>query len=142
MPDQIVISTWMEGEPTPVKFTSEKGTSTVHGNTAYFSCKHDIYSYTVFNSKWTKLPPCKYEDFSMVIINGKLTTIGGWEGSTGSETNVLLSLIPGRLFGNSWKEVLPPMPTRRAKSTVIVTHAHLVVAGGHEKVFSGDTVAN
>ncbi len=130
-------STWRKGETTtPARFTSGYGAAAVHGNTVYFSCKHDIYSYTVPDSKWTKLPSCKYENFSMVAIDGKLTTIGGQEGSISSETNVLLTLTPGRLFGNSWKEVVPPMPTKRIKPAAVTNHTHLVVAGGIEGLVS------
>ncbi len=137
----MMISTWRKGEPTPAGFSSGYGAAAVRGNTAYFSCEHDIYSYTVPDSKWTKLPPCKYQLFRMAVIAGKLTTIGGREDSLGSETNVLISLIPGHLFRNSWKEVLPPMPTKRAQAAAIIIHTHLVVAGGTEGFLSGrDTV--
>ncbi len=135
-----MVSTWRRGEPTPARFTSGYGTATVHGNTAYFSCTHDIYLYTVLNNEWTKLAQCECQHFSMVVIDGKLTTIGGRKGCD-METNVLLSLIPGRLFGNSWKEVFPPMPTKRAEPAAITTHTHLVVAGGNEGFLSDrDTV--
>ena len=40
-------------------------------------------------------------------------------------TNTLFSLS-----GNSWKEVLPPMPTKRCRPAAASTPTHLVVAGG------------
>ena len=54
----------------------------VHGNTAYFSRRHNVYSYTVPGNKWTKLPLCKYEYFAMAVINDALTTIGGRDNLT------------------------------------------------------------
>ena len=77
----------------------------VHGNTAYFSMYHNVYSYSVPENKWTKLPQCKYEYFAMAVINDALTTIGGKDNQW-AVTNTLLSLS-----GSSWEEVLPPMAT-------------------------------
>ena len=93
----------------------------VHGSTAYFSCGHNVYPYTVPENKWTKLPQCKYECFAMAVINDALTTIGGGDWLT----NTLLSLS-----GSSWEEVLPPMPTKREHPAAAITPTHLVVAGG------------
>ena len=49
----------------------------VHGSTAYFSSEYNVYSYTVPENKWTKLPQCKYQRFATAVINDALTTIGG-----------------------------------------------------------------
>ena len=109
-----------------MQFSAETGTAAVHGSTAYFSYNHEIYSYTVFDSKWTELPPCKYQHFGMAVVSGRLTTIGGRKDIL-NETNILLSLLPGH---SSWQEVLPPMPTGRVRPAVVATDTHLVVAGG------------
>ena len=95
-----------------------------HGSTAYFSTFHNVYSYTVPENKWTKLPECKYQYFAMAVINDTLTTIGGRDRQRGA-TNTLLSLS-----GSSWEEVLPPMPTKRVDLAAVRTPTHLVVAGG------------
>ena len=95
-----------------------------HGSTAYFSSVHNVYSYTVPENKWTKLPQCKHESFAMAVINDALTTIGGWDHQW-AFTNTLLSLS-----GSSWEEVLPPMPTKRVNTAAANTPTHLVVAGG------------
>ena len=107
------------------------GAAAAHGSTAYFSSGHNVYSYTVPENKWTKLPKCKYENFAMVIINNALTTIGG-RGPPKSVTNTLLSLV-----GSSWEEVLPPMPTHRQHPAVANTPTHLVVAGGQQSLLGG-----
>ena len=96
----------------------------VHGSTAYFSSDHNVYSYTVPENKWTKLPECKCQFFAMAVINDALTTIGGLDHQW-AVINTLLSLS-----GSSWEEVLPPMPTKREHPAAANTPTHLVVAGG------------
>ncbi len=115
-----------QGKSAPLNFTSGYGTAVVYGNTAFFSCDYDIYSFTIPDNNWTKLPLSKFKDFSMVVIDGVLTTIGGWDFST-AESDVILSLSPGQ---TCWKEVLPPMPNGRTKPATVTTDSHLVVAGG------------
>ena len=108
----------------------------VRGSTAYFSSGHNVYSYTVPENKWTKLPQCKYERFAMAVINDALTTIGGRH-HQGATTNTLLSLS-----GSSWEEVLPPMPTKLALPAAANIRTHLVVAGGSQSYYYGrDPVA-
>lgn len=63
----------------------------------------------------------------MAVIGNKLTAIGGWS-SESSKTNVLLSLTTRS--ENSWREVVPPMPTVRTNPGAVTTDTHLVVAGG------------
>ena len=103
----------------------------VHGRTAYFSSCHNVYSYTLPGNKWTKLPECKYQNFYLAIIEGKLTTIGG-RNEPWVITNSLLCLS-----GRSWEEVLPPMRTKRVSPAAAKTPTHLVVAGGRRKKLGG-----
>ena len=102
----------------------------VNGSTAYFSKYHNVYSYTVPENKWTKLPRCKYQYFAITVINDALTTTGGMAYQV---TNTLLSLS-----GSSWEEVLPPMPTKRVYPAAANTPTHLVVAGGRLSISGGD----
>ena len=118
--------TWRQGQPAPERMGSYYGAAVVHGSTAYFSSHHNVYSYTVPENKWTELPECKYEYFAMALINGALTTIGGQD-HQGAVTDTLLSL-----FGNSWEEFHPPMPTKRVHQVAANTPTHLVVAGGSQ----------
>ena len=115
--------TWRQGQPAPESMTSYYGAAVGHGSTAYFSRDHNIYSYTVPENKWTKLPQCKYQHFAMAVINDALTTVGG-RGRKWPATNTLLSLS-----GSSWEEVLPPMPTKRVHPAAANTPTHLVVGG-------------
>ena len=125
--------TWRQGQPVPVGMESVFGSVVVHGNTAYFSCGYNVYSYTVPENKWTKLPQCKYGCFTMAVINDALTTIGGRDHEW-AVTNTLLSLS-----GSSWEEVLPPMPTKPMHPAAANTPTHLVVAGGTLSLIGGAT---
>ena len=115
--------TWRGGQSPPEWMGSINGAAVVHGSTAYFSSGRIVYSYRLSESKWTKLPQCKYDDFTMAVINDALTTIGGGNQQVAA-TNTLLSLCR-----SSWKEVLPPMPTKRRLPAAANTPTHLVVAG-------------
>ena len=110
--------------------TSSLGPAAVHGSTAYFSSDYHVYSYTVPENEWTKLPQCKYRYFAMAVFNGALTTIGGIHRQR--RTNTLLSLS-----GSSWEEVLPPMLTERVFPAAANTPTHLVVAGGRRSQLAG-----
>ena len=114
---------------------SSLGAAVVHGSTAYFPGANNVYSYTVPENKWTKLPQCKYKYFAMAVINDALTTIGGVDHQW-AVTNTLLSLS-----GSAWEEVLPPMPTKRMNPAAASTPTHLVVAGGTLSLLGGD-IAN
>lgn len=126
LPSQL---TWQIGKPAPDRMSASWGSAA--GNTAYFSSGVDLYSYTVPGDKWTKLPECKYQNFSLAIVEGQLTTIGG-RNEPWVITNSLLSLS-----GNLWEEVLPPMLTKRVSPAAVKTPAHLVVAGGRRKKLGG-----
>lgn len=127
--------TWRRGEPAPGTMTSYRGTAIGHGNTAYFSQDHNVYSYTVTEDKWTSLKPCDYKYFSMAVVNDKLTTIGG-QGRGDSATNILLCLS-GSSSDMKWEILLPPMPTERERPAVVTTYTHLVVAGGGTRLVAG-----
>ena len=99
----------------------------VHGNTAYFSRRYNVYSYTLSQDKWTKLKQCNYQFFSMAVVNNQLTTIGGERGYTATSSLLCLSRSSSEM---KWEELLPPMPTPQIWSAAVTTPTHLIVAGG------------
>ena len=121
---------WRRGEPTPKTIRQLIGTVVVHEGAAYFTVYRSVYSYTVSVDKWTKLPECKFKFFGLAVVKGKLTTIGGIMGNYKSNSLLCLS-------ESSWKEVLPPMPTKRFRPAAASTPTHLVVAGGRREYISG-----
>lgn len=129
---------WRKTKPPPENMTSYHGKAVVHYNIAYFSYDYNVYSYQIPEHKWDKLPQLKYSKFGLAIVNHILTSIGGssmvgsyggWFDKaakpTAKPTNSLLSLVV-----NSWREILPPMPTKRMNPVAANTPTHLVVAGG------------
>ena len=99
----------------------------VHNDTAYFSRNYNVYSYTIPEDKWSPLKPCRYEYFSMAVVDDRLTTIGGEHAD--NATNTLLCLS-GSSSEMKWEGLFPPMPTERVRPAAVTTATHLVVAGG------------
>ena len=60
--------------------------------------------------------------------------MASWRG--GAVTNSLLSLSENT-SGTQWEELLPPMPTQRARAAAVTTPNHLIVAGGRSSVAVG-----
>ena len=127
--------TWREGKKAPVRM--ERGVAVVDGNTAYFTpasiTSSRVYSYQniLGNEQWSRLPDNRNTAFSLAVIDGLLTSMGG-RGSRGA-TNTLLSLI-GEGVRKQWSEVFPPMPTQRYSAACITTEQALVVAGGEADI--------
>ena len=117
---------WRSGAPAPNHIESSKGAAVCHGNIAYFSRGKNLYSYSIADNRWANPISCQYEDFSMAIVNGSLTTLGGCLGITA--TNALLSLCEGSL-----KAGLPLMQTGRIRPAAVTTPTHLIVAGGRSR---------
>ena len=125
--------TWREGKKAPQRV--RRGAAVVDGNTAYFSTDGSsrvyLYQSIVGNEQWSRLPDNRNEDFSLAVIDGLLTSVGGCN-SPYVDTNTLLSLT-GEDERKQWSEVFPPMPTPRRLTACITTEKALVVAGGTAK---------
>ena len=76
---------------------------------------------------WTPIDP-SYEDMSLTIYQSKLVLVGGLHPSSREITNQLLTSTTGR----QWEPSLPPMPTKRYRTSSVSTRSPevLVVAGG------------
>ena len=106
--------------------------ATVDESRVYFRCgvRKEVYSYDASSKKWSELPECPNYGFSLAMVNGFLTAIGGKtpsddKTSKNEVTNSLLSLID-----NKWTEGFPPMPTKRWLTAAVCSGKSLVVAGG------------
>ena len=120
--------TWREGKKAPERMS--RGAAVVHGNTAYFRTGSSrVYSYQniLVNEQWSRLPDNPNDAFSLAVIDGLLTSVGG-KNSRGP-TNTLLSLT-GEGEMKQWSVVFPPMPTPRYGTACITTEKALVGAGG------------
>ena len=130
--------TWRKGKKAPEEMG--RGAAVVYGNTAYCSpdCSSRVYSYQniLGNEQWSRLPDNPNEAFSLAVIDGLLTSVGGRDSHNYEDTNTLLSLT-GEGERKQWSEVFPPMPTPRGVTTCITTEKALVLAGD----YAGDNLA-
>ena len=92
------------------------------------SCLH---AYNATSSNWSPVPKCPVYRFAAIVINGLLTTIGGYTNND-KDTNKLFSLT-GEGSGEKWTEEFPPMPTKRYSVATLCTGTVLIVVGGLEK---------
>ena len=113
-----------------------RGAAVVDGDSVYISpgglCK--VYSCQMTSEEllWSTLPDSCYEDFSLAVIDGLLTCVGGHSGGMfGPRTNTLHSLT-GEGSKRKWSEAFPPMLTARSKTAAVTTEQALVVAGGFD----------
>ena len=102
----------------------------VDGNVVYIQdqASKQIYSYDVTSDGWSPLPDCVYEESSITIINGWLTTIGGYR-SFATYFNELFSLT-GEGSDKGWTKKFTSMPTKRSDVTSLCTGTILIVVGG------------
>ena len=115
----------------------KRGAAVAHGNTVYIHSggSHKVYSCQMTSEGllWSTLPDSRYELFSLAVIDGLLTCVGGYSirlaGLVVSCTNTLHSLTGGG-HKRQWSEVFPPMPTARSETASVTTEQALVVAGG------------
>ena len=86
-----------------------------------------IYAYDTLECTWSELPFCMNDNYSIAVINGLLTTVGGYRAI--SYSNQLFSLT-GEGTTRRWIEKFPPMPTKRRWTTALTSGKFLIVAGG------------
>ena len=106
----------------------ERGSATSDLQYAYFmpSDSRSGYRYEWSTEKWDELPPCPYSYSALVIIDGALTAVGGWDSP--HYTNKLVTLRQRR-----WVEELPPMKTGHSMTSVVSTSdgEYVLVIGGY-----------
>ena len=84
-------------------------------------------TYNSETQKWAILPECPKERFSIAVVNGMLTAIGGQSGRlTENDTKTLLSLT----WQRKWTESFPPTTYYHNAPAVACTGTSLIVAGG------------
>ena len=124
---------WRDSEMAPYEMHGE--VAVVDGSVAYFNClmEEEIHSYDSSSKTWSELPKCLNYGFSLALVKGLLTAIGGnipnYDASvirlSCEFTSSLLSLTD-----NGWIEQFPPMPTKRWATIALCSGTSLVVAGG------------
>ena len=130
---------WKDGKKASV--TMWRGSTVVDGNTVYIKPFDSLKIYscqiTSQDLQWSTLPDTEYSYSSLAIIDGILTTVGGYRDS--QYTNSLLGLTEneGR---KQWSETFPAMPTPRTQTTSVTTKGTLIVAGGRANLKTLDIV--
>ena len=123
---------WENGPKAPLKACGE--TVAVLGRVAYFYSWFDekIMMYNSETGKWAILPKSPKTHFSIAVVNGLLTAIGGWQ--SGNATKSLLSLTHQQGWlgwsQQKWTEQFPPMTYYHIAPAVACTSTSLIVAGG------------
>ena len=119
---------WREGKNAPEQM--RRGAAVVHENTAYFrsGVSNKVYSYQNILGKeqWSQLPDNPNKNCGLAVIDGFLTSVGGYNNDC---TNILPSLT-GEGMRKLWSEIFPPMPTPRQSVACVTTEQFLVVVGG------------
>ena len=126
---------WRSGPKAPLVTFGES--SAVHGRVVYFYSwkEKKIMMYNSETGKWAILLECPKRSFSIAVVNGLLTAIGGQQSSDGQDTKTLLNLTTSRsLFGlteqQKWTEQFPQMTYYHNTPAVACTSTSLIVAGG------------
>ena len=118
---------WRNSGKAPEKMY--RGAATVDGRVAYFNGigSKTVHTYDSPTQQWSTLPECPQDHFSLAVVSGLLTAIGGQQ--SGQVTNTLLSLT-GEDGGRKWSKEFPPMPTKRLSTAAVCDAKSLIVAGG------------
>ena len=119
---------WKEGKRTPCRMYRSYD-AVVDGNTVFIrnGGTVQIYAYDVTSDSWSQLPDCVHPNSSITVINGWLTTVGGYPYLTYSDE---LFSFTGEGSGRRWTKIFPPMPTKRKRTTALCTGTTLIVIGG------------
>ena len=101
-------------------------TAVVKDHVVYFakSLTGIVHAFDSEKSEWSVLPQCPHTHFTLAVVNGLLTSVGGEESY--NTTNKLLSYSNG----DSWFEAYLPMSLARRLPAAVSLKEALVVAGG------------
>ena len=94
-----------------------------------------VYVYDINGNQWDRLPPPGQYYGTLVVINSKLTVIGGWDDTTRKITNKVTTYN-----NNNWNNFYPNMIKARNKPGAMIHSDYVIVAGGSiaDKTFSDD----
>jgi len=88
----------------------------------------EVYCYDISANSWDQLPNPGHRVGRLLMIDGKLTIIGGIDNTTKTVTNKISALID-----NSWNEhCYPNMLKARYKPGVALHAEHVIVLGGRD----------
>ena len=117
---------WRDGPPAP---SPTWGHSVAVSGDMVYLCdgSNEVLMFNSRRKQWTVLPECNRVFFSIAVVNGLLTAIGG---QVSGNTLLSLSLDTPDISREKWIEKLPPMTYCHNSPTVITIDTSLIVAGG------------
>ena len=108
-----------------------RGSAVPHGNMAYFNSPgtRKLYCYESQQQQWWQLPvpDCPSESFALVMVEGRLTTVGG---TVDVRPTNSLSSLTGEDEDSEWVELFPRMPTARCLLAAVCRGKNVIAAGG------------
>ena len=125
---------WRRGGKAPCKLSTRYCDAVVNNSTVYYRNNGDnnIYAYHIPSANWSALPDFPHMGgFAIVVIDGVLTTVGGFGYDT-KNINIKLFSLTGEGNSRKWTEKFPPMLTKRCSVAVLCTETALIVAGGSD----------
>ena len=117
--------------------------ATIHNSKVYISamCVESTFPVLVYSAnehKWNALEaPVQHNRSAIAVVNNHITLIGGVDTEADEATNTLSTWYEEDVW---WKQILPPVPTRRGCPAVITHDNLLLVTGGADEDVS--TVLN
>ena len=123
---------WRDGPPT--HFATVGHSVAVSGDMVYcFDGTYNSQKVLMFNSgteQWRVIPECPKKFFSIAVVNGQLTAIGGQHSFRATNTLLSLSQDKPDISQQKWLEQLPPLTYCRNGPAVATNNTSLIVAGG------------
>ena len=100
------------------------------GNSHNGDAVEHVYRFDVEYNQWDKITPSKYHHCVPVVLEGKLSLIGGRKPSS----KVVISKVNTYNEGsNQWVTVYPDMNQPRYRPAVVTSDIHVIVLGGKIK---------
>lgn len=97
------------------------------GNSGKVEFTRTVLRYDIAANEWSSLPITAYYTFSMAVIQGLLTLIGGSNVVTAYVSDALTSYEEGT---KKWGVKFPPMLSKRCATSAVSTSTHVIVVGG------------
>ena len=100
------------------------------GNTGNLEQTRLVFKYEPGQKAWLPLPITPYFTFSLALVNGSVTIVGGVSIVSNQVSAALASFVESAGRTGKWGHVLPDMPTARSCTSSICAGGYLVVIGG------------
>ena len=99
------------------------------GNSRNGDAVEHVHRFDLEKNHWDKLPPSKYHHCVPVVLEGKLSLIGGRK----PNKTVISKVNTYVEESNEWKTVYPDMNQPRYRPAIVTTDSHVIVLGGKIK---------